>query len=106
MFDNEANAMVAILAAGVPGRASATTGPGPNAAVRYYVEGTPIVFSAVLTGDKIASQALTEPPGGILWGIREDELSISGAERSATYFVEWLARQRRLSPSSIAHPKS
>lgn len=85
--------IVAAFEAAVPGRASATTGPGPVATVRYYVEGTPIVFSAIVFGDKIESQIGTEPQGGILWGIKENPLTDEGARNAAAQMIEWLSTQ-------------
>jgi hypothetical protein len=92
-YENEARAIVAALEKQVPGRASAVTGPGPTTTVRYYVEGTPIVFNAIMVEDKIMSQAVTEPQGGILWGIKENPLNEEGARRAASQMIEWLTMQ-------------
>ncbi len=85
--------IVAAFEASVPGRASATTGPGPVTTVRYYVEDTPIVFSAIVFGDKIMSQIGTEPQGGILWGIKENPVTDEGARNAAAQMIEWLSTQ-------------
>jgi hypothetical protein len=93
MYEVEANIIVAALEKQVPGRASAVSGPGPNATVRYYVEGTPIVFNASLFDGRIVSKAVTEPAGGILWGVKENPLSEDGARRAAAQMIEWLSTQ-------------
>jgi hypothetical protein len=85
--------IVAAFEEQVPGRASATSGPGPMATVRYYVEGTPIVFSAIVFGDKIMSQIGTEPQGGILWAIKENPLTEDGARIAAAQMIAWLNTQ-------------
>jgi len=93
MYETEANIIVAALEAQSPGRASAVTGPGPTATVRYYVAGTSIVFNTILFRDKITSQAVTEPQGGILWGFRDNPTNEDGARRAASQMIEWLSKQ-------------
>ncbi len=93
MYVEEANIIVDALEALIPGTAKAVTGPGPTATVRFYVEGTPIVFSAILSGNRIISQAVTEPQGGIIWGIKEYPLTEDGARQAADYMIAWLSTQ-------------
>jgi hypothetical protein len=93
MYVREANIIVDALEALIPGEAKAVTGPGPNATVRFYVEGTPIVFNAILTGSRIMTQATTEPQGGIIWGVKEYPLTEDGARQAADYMIAWLSTQ-------------
>ena len=93
MYVNEANIIVDALEALIPGKANAVTGPGPTATVRFYVEGTPIVFNAILAGSKIMTQATTEPQGAILWGVKEYPITEDGARRAADYMIAWLSTQ-------------
>lgn len=98
MYENEAKIIVGALEAKVSGRAVAKAGPGPSATVRYYVEGSTTVLSAMLSGGTIFVQATTEPAGAILWGVREHPISVEGASRAASEMIEWL---RVRSPASM-----
>jgi hypothetical protein len=90
MYELEAKIIASLLEARIPGRASAVTGPGPTATVRYYVEGTPIVFNTILFNGRIMSQAFSEPGGGIMWGVKENPLNEDGARRAASQMIEWI----------------
>jgi len=93
MYVKEANIIAEALEARISGKAEAVAGPGPTATVRYYVERAPIVFNAILFNGKIMTQAMTEPQGGIIWGVKEYPLTEDGALRAADYMIAWLSKQ-------------
>ena len=78
----------------VPGRPSATKGPGPSAIVRYQLEGAPIVFEVTFVGGKITVQASRDPEGAVVWGVREHPISAAGVALAISEMTEWWGQQR------------
>jgi hypothetical protein len=94
MYEKDATILVKALQARVPGRPSATKGPGPMATVRYAAEGTPIVFEVTFAAGKIAVQA-TQDGGGVVWGVREHPISAAGVAQAVAEMAEWWGQQPR-----------
>jgi hypothetical protein len=95
MYEAEARIIIADLEALVPGRVSATKGPGPFVTVRYYVGGTALVFNIILMPNKneIGANVTTEPMGGIVGFSTSEPLTEEGARRTASRLIGWLSTQ-------------
>lgn len=93
LYEHEADVLAFALQAHLPGSGTVSMGPGPMAAVRFHVEGTSVVFIAILHEGKIMSSAMTEHTDrrdeGILWGVRERPLTVDGARQTAALMIEW-----------------
>jgi hypothetical protein len=92
MYEKEATLMVKALQARVPGRPSASKGPGPSATVRYQLESAPITFEVTFVGGKLTVQA-SRDPDGIVWGVREHPISAAGVALAIAEMAEWAGRQ-------------
>jgi hypothetical protein len=96
MYEKDATLLVKALQARVPGKPSATKGPGPSAVVRYAPEGAPFVFEVTFVGGKISVQA-SRDPDGVVWGVREHPISAAGVAQAVSEMTEWWGQQPRSS---------
>ena len=89
MYDYQAKRMAKVLNARVPGKLSASTGPGATFVI-LRIERWPLQFNAKFMGEEIETHVLSDDGRGVVWGTRQYPNTVEGAERAAGELVSWL----------------